>query len=42
MKLELLSSNYLKNIKVFPRVIKVLMDKVSSMQAVSFNDLQNI
>ena len=28
--------------KVFPRVIKVLMDKVSSMQAVSFNDLQNI
>ena len=27
---------------MFPRAIKVLMDKVSSMQVVSFNDLLNI
>ena len=27
---------------VFPRAIKILMDKVSGMQAMSFNELQNI
>ena len=32
----------LEKYKVFPRVIKVLMDKVCGMHAVSFNDLQNI
>ena len=31
----------LQKYTVFPRAIKILMDKVSSMQAMSFNELQN-
>ena len=32
----------LEKYSVFPRAIKILMDKVSSMQAMSFNELQDI